>query len=148
MNYATPYFEVIQSVITRQDEPVSTGNPSGPAAPGQSGDAIAIVDGVPSQGDSSTAASPFGGSFFLILMLFVLGMLVFSAFGGRKQRKKRAVMLDSLKKHDQVVTRGGVFGSIVEIKPDRVVLKVDESSNTRITVVRDSIEQVTNDNPD
>jgi preprotein translocase subunit YajC len=54
-------------------------------------------------------------------------------------------MLDSLKKHDQVVTRGGVFGSIVEIKTDRVVLKVDESSNTRITVVRDSIEQVTSD---
>ena len=78
-------------------------------------------------------------------MLFVLGMIIFSAFGGRKQRKRRASMLDSLKKHDQVVTRGGVFGSIVEIKTDRVVLKVDESSNTRITVVRDSIEQVTSD---
>ena len=52
-------------------------------------------------------------------------------------------MLSSLNKRDQVLTRGGVFGSIVEIKEDRVVLKVDESSNTRITVLRDSIEQVT-----
>ncbi|HIB00552.1 MAG TPA: preprotein translocase subunit YajC, partial [Phycisphaerales bacterium] len=67
----------------------------------------------------------------------------FSFFGGRKQKKRRASMLDSLAKSDQVLTRGGVFGTIVDIKPDRVVLKVDESSNTRITVLRESIEQVT-----
>ena len=56
-------------------------------------------------------------------------------------------MIDSLQKRDQVLTRGGVFGTIVDIKPDRVVLKVDESSNTRITVLRDSIEQVTTEIP-
>jgi len=78
-----------------------------------------------------------------MLMLLLVGMIVFSFFGGRKQKKRRASMLDSLAKHDEVLTRGGVFGTIVEIKPDRVVLKVDESSNTRITVLRDSIEQVT-----
>ena len=78
-----------------------------------------------------------------MLMLILLGMIAFSFIGGRSQKKKRAAMLDSLKKHDQVLTRGGVFGSVVEVKPDRVVLKVDESSNTRITVLRDSIEQVT-----
>ena len=70
-------------------------------------------------------------------------MIVFSFFSGRKQRKKRSAMLDTLQKRDTVLTRGGVFGTIVEIKPDRVILKVDESSNTRITVLRDSIEQVT-----
>jgi preprotein translocase subunit YajC len=76
-------------------------------------------------------------------MLLLVFMIVFSMFSGRKQRKKRTAMLSSLNKRDQVLTRGGVFGSIVEIKEDRVVLKVDESSNTRITVLRDSIEQVT-----
>ena len=126
------------------NQPTATGNPSGPAAPGQVSDAVALVEGGTSQ-EGSAVQDPFGGNFFFILMFFVLAMIVFSAFGGRKQRKKRASMLDSLEKHDQVVTRGGVFGSIVEIKTDRVVLKVDESSNTRITVVRDSIEQVTND---
>ena len=124
------------------------GNPAGPAAPGQESNAVAIVDGVPSQSQTGAAPDPLGGNFIYILMIFVFGMIVFSAFGGRKQRKKRASMLDSLKKHDQVVTRGGVFGSILEIKPDRVILKVDEASNTRITVVRDSIEQVMNDSTD
>ena len=147
MNFLTPNIEAMKAIVTMQDQPAA-GNPAGPAAPGQASDAVAMVDGAPGLSENASAQDPFGGNFFLILMLFVFGMIVFSAFGGRKQRKKRASMLDSLKKHDQVVTRGGVFGSIVEIKPDRVVLKVDEASNTRITVVRDSIEQVTNDSTD
>ena len=94
----------------------------------------------------SASEGPFSG-FFPMLMLLLVGMIVFSFFGGRKQKKKRAAMIDSLQKRDQVLTRGGVFGTIVDIKPDRVVLKVDESSNTRITVLRDSIEQVTTEIP-
>ena len=81
-------------------------------------------------------------------MLLLVGMIVFSFFGGRKQKKKRAAMLGALMKHDQVLTRGVVYGSVIEIKTDRVVLKVDESSNTRITVHRDSIEQVTTESAD
>ena len=142
MNFSTPFIPSIRVIM---NQPAATGNPTGPAAPGQVSDAVALVDGATTQQDGGSPLNPFGDNFFFILMLFVLGMIIFSAFGGRKQRKRRASMLDSLKKHDQVVTRGGVFGSIVEIKTDRVVLKVDESSNTRITVVRDSIEQVTSD---
>jgi len=110
---------------------------------GAQGSATTGSDGAPTGGEGQVATGPFGGNFFLMLMLLLVGMIVFSFFGGRKQKKRRASMLDSLAKRDQVLTRGGVFGTIVEIKPDRVILKVDESSNTRITVLRDSIEQVT-----
>ena len=111
---------------------------------GAQGTPVTTADGtVTSEGQ--TSSGPFGDNFFPMLMLLLVGMIIFSFFGGRKQKKRRATMLDSLEKRDQVLTRGGVFGTIVEIKSDRVVLKVDESSNTRITVVRDSIEQVTAD---
>ncbi len=103
------------------------------------------ASGAQVSGEEQTATGLFGDNFFPMLMLLLVGMIVFSFFGGRKQKKRRATMLDSLSKRDQVLTRGGVFGTIVEIKPDRVVLKIDESSNTRITVLRDSIEQVTAD---
>jgi len=109
---------------------------------GAQGSATTTADGSVT-GEGQVATGPFGDNFFPMLMLLLVGMIVFSFFGGRKQKKRRASMLDSLAKHDEVLTRGGVFGTIVEIKPDRVVLKVDESSNTRITVLRDSIEQVT-----
>ena len=101
--------------------------------------------GTPTAADGQVVQGPFGDNFFPILMLLLVGMIAFSFFGGRKQKKRRATMLESLSKRVQVLTRGGVFGTIVELKPDRVVLKVDESSNTRITVLRDSIEQVTAD---
>ena len=112
----------------------------------QSGTTTEGADGSPSVGTES-GDGPFGGNFFTMLMLLLVGMIVFSMFSGRKQKKRRATMLDSLQKRDIVLTRGGVFGTIVEIKPDRVVLKVDESSNTRITVLRDSIEKVTVETP-
>ena len=35
-----------------------------------------------------------------------------------------------------------VIGAIVEVKSDTVVLKVDESSNTRMTFSRDAVQQV------
>jgi preprotein translocase subunit YajC len=107
------------------------------------GTATVGADGMPVAGTDQADPNPLGGNFFTMLMLLLVGMIVFSFFSGRKQRKKRSAMLDTLQKRDTVLTRGGVFGTIVEIKPDRVILKVDESSNTRITVLRDSIEQVT-----
>ena len=57
-------------------------------------------------------------------------------------KKKRKALLSTVKKHDRVQTVGGVIGSIVEVNPDTVVLKVDESSNTRITFARSAIQQV------
>ena len=51
-------------------------------------------------------------------------------------------MLNAIRKHDRVQTIGGLIGSVVEIKTDTVILKVDESSNTRITFSRSSIQQV------
>jgi preprotein translocase subunit YajC len=79
---------------------------------------------------------------FYILMLVLLAMIIFSILGNRRERKKRESMIASIKKHDKVQTIGGVIGSIVELKPDFVVLKVDESSNTRITFARSAIQQV------
>ena len=111
------------------------------------GTATQGFDGAPPDGVAQVEG-PLGGNFFTFMMIALVGMIVFSMFSGRKQKKRRVAMLDTLQKRDTVLTRGGVFGTIVEIKPDRVVLKVDESSNTRITVIRDSIEKVTAESTD
>ena len=78
---------------------------------------------------------------FMFLPL-ILVMILFSVFGQRKERKKREALLSSVKKHDRVRTIGGVIGAVVEIKPDTILLKVDESSNTRMTFARDAVQQV------
>ena len=79
-------------------------------------------------------------------MVMIIGlvavMIFFSFFSGRREKKRRAQMLGGIKKHDKVRTIGGVLGSVVEVKPETVVLKVDESSNTRMTFARDAIQQI------
>ena len=80
----------------------------------------------------------------MLLLLLFFAMILFSFLGQRRDRKKRKAMINAVKKHDRVQTSGGVIGSVVEVNPDTVVLKVDETSNTRITFARSSIQQVIN----
>ena len=44
----------------------------------------------------------------------------------------------------QVVTVGGIIGTVADIRDDEVVLVTDETSRTRIRVTRASIQQVLN----
>lgn len=92
---------------------------------------------------AGTAAPPAGDSLFPFLMLgFVVILLMLTVLGPRKEKKRRAEMMAALRKHDRVQTIGGVIGSIVEIKSDEIVVKVDESSNTRITFSKSAVQQV------
>ena len=76
------------------------------------------------------------------MLVMVTFIVIFSWRGKKRDEKKRDAMLNAIRKHDRVQTIGGLIGSVVEIKTDTVILKVDESSNTRITFSRSSIQQV------
>ncbi len=84
----------------------------------------------------------FNSGFMVVLVMMFLAMIIFSFMGQRRDRKKREAMISAVKKHDKVQTVGGLIGSVVEVKSDTIVLKVDESANTRITFARSSIQQV------
>ncbi len=60
-----------------------------------------------------------------------------------KERKRRQAMIDALKKNDRVITVGGIVGTVLSVKDNEVTLKVDESSNTKITFTRAAIQSVT-----
>lgn len=59
-----------------------------------------------------------------------------------KERKKREATLSALKKNDRVVTIGGIMGTVTAVRDDEVTLKVDESSNTKITFSKAAIQRV------
>jgi preprotein translocase subunit YajC len=75
------------------------------------------------------------GPFIPLIILFYI--LVFGA--KRKQERERKTLLDSLKKGDRVRMGGGELGAIVEVRDNKVLLKVDESSNTKIWYVREAV---------
>jgi preprotein translocase subunit YajC len=117
----------------------ASGTPGTTAAPGVPG-----APGIPgAPGGPASRPAGFLDSGFIWIMLLVLGaMIVFSMMGQRRERRKREVMLSAIKKHDRVQTIGGMIGSVVEVKPSTIVLKVDESSNIRITFARSAIQQI------
>lgn len=81
--------------------------------------------------------SPWMNLLPLILIFVVMYVLLLR--GPRKQQQQHKQLVQSLKKNDRVRTIGGIFGTIVEIKDDEVVLKVDESNNTKIRISMSAI---------
>jgi preprotein translocase subunit YajC len=79
----------------------------------------------------------------LILIMGIMWVLLI--LPKRKQDKSRQQMLDNMKRGDEIQTIGGIIGKVVEPKEDRVLVKVDESSNTKIWFARSAIAKVTAD---
>ncbi|HQY87844.1 MAG TPA: preprotein translocase subunit YajC [Tepidisphaeraceae bacterium] len=76
------------------------------------------------------------------IILIVLFVMFFMGNSKKKQERERQNLLGAMKKNDQVQLIGGEIGTIVETKDDRVLVKVDESSNTKIWYVKDAISRV------
>ncbi|MEL7087481.1 MAG: preprotein translocase subunit YajC [Planctomycetota bacterium] len=99
------------------------------------------ADGTPAGGQTQPQGNPFGG--ILIPMILVLGVLfIFSMGSGRKEKKRRAQLLADLSKGAKVQTVGGVLGTVVEVRDDEVLVKVDENSNTRMRFAKSAISTV------
>jgi preprotein translocase subunit YajC len=79
--------------------------------------------------------NPMGMMFPVLMMFLIFYVLVFRP--QTKARKEHEQMVKHLKKHDEVVTSGGLFGTVVNVKPDAVTLRVDE--NVRIDVEKSAI---------
>lgn len=120
--------------------PPVAGGVGGPsAAPG------ATTTGAPAvpAGGAAPAPSPFGSSSFLFMMVALLVvMILMSTLTGRKEKKKREELMRSIGRHDKVQTIGGIIGTVVEVRDDEVVLKVDEASGTRVTFAKSAVSGV------
>lgn len=129
-------------VLAVQGTPLDQAVGGGAAAPGAAGALVPGTTGGTGPQGGAPAARGGDSTLFLMILSVIAVMFIMTIFTGRRQRKQRETMLGSLRKHDRVMTTGGIIGSVIEIKPRTVVLKVDESSNTRITFSRESIQQV------
>ena len=88
------------------------------------------------------AAQPQGSSWsmWLMLILIFVVMWFFMIRPQRKQQKELQQFRDSLKKGDKVVTVGGIFGTVVEVKDRTLLLEVDNGVKIRVdknSVVKD-----------
>lgn len=121
---------------------------SAPPLPGEAAKPVA-TQGAPAPAGGAAPAQDQGGGagFLLMIVAFAVVLFVVVPLSERRARKKREALLGSVKKLDRVQTSGGIIGTVVELKPDTVTLKVDESHNLRITFARSAIVQILDASP-
>ena len=84
-------------------------------------------------------------SMWIMLALIFVVMWFFMIRPQRKQQKELQNFRDSLKKGDKVVTIGGIYGTVCEIKESSVLIEVDNNVKIRVSkqaLVKDYTEQV------
>ena len=85
-----------------------------------------------------------GGSSQLPFMILIGGMIFLMYFfmlrPQSKQRKEHQMMLGELKKGDKVVTVGGIYGVVTNVKDKTVIVRV--ADNVKLEVLRSGIAQV------
>ena len=93
-------------------------------------------------------AAPFGNFFFIAIMLALL-VFMFTNMRSQKKREERErnEMYAKLGKNDRVLTVGGIIGTVMSVKDNEVVLKVDETTNTKMTFLKTAVQRILADEP-
>jgi preprotein translocase subunit YajC len=138
----TPMMTDNLTLILAQD-----GAPDRPVAPDNTSSTSTVettqaADGTPldSSGGDGTQANP--GLSPVIWLLPLALVFIMMSMGGRKEKKKRAAMMAAMGKGDKVQTVGGILGTVVELRDDEIVVKVDENANTRLRFARSAIQSI------
>lgn len=85
------------------------------------------------------------GSMWTTVIMFVAIIAIFYFLIIRPQKKRdkeTKAMLDAMKKGDKIITIGGIHGTVVAVKDQSVVVKVDD--NTRIEFTKSAVSTVVN----
>ncbi len=97
-------------------------------------------------------SKPPAGPLELLITYFPMILIVVAAWfllyrPERERMRKQRELLSNVKKNDRVITASGIVGTVssVDREQDRVVLKVDESSNAKITFTLASVNRVLTD---
>lgn len=96
---------------------------------------LALPAGDPPPTDGGGGAGGGLGGFLPFMLVLVIVMLFMPLFS-RKERNRRK-RLGTLKKHDKVVTSGGIFGTIAAVDEDTVTLEV--AKDVRFKIKRTSV---------
>ena len=90
----------------------------------------------PSGGEGGTSLLP---NILMIFMLFVIFYFLLIRPQQKKQ-KQHQQMVSTLRKGDKIVTNGGMYGTVSDVKEHVIVLKISE--NVKIELVKSAVATV------
>ena len=82
------------------------------------------------------------GSLVPLLLIFLI-MYFIIIRPQQKKAKEHNVMVNALKRGDQILTQGGIIGKVSKIK-DESEIEVEISANTKVRVMRSTVVNVIN----
>ncbi len=100
------------------------------------------LGGAPSDGGQQP--NPIVSLLPFALMFLVLYLLILRPQMKKQRNQQR--MIDELEKNDEIVTSGGIHGTILNIKDDILVVKI--ADNVKIEVSRAAVSRVKNKEDD
>lgn len=89
-----------------------------------------------------TGASPTFNPMFLLLLLVLVFMIVTTMMSSRREKRRVAEMISSLKRGDRVQTLAGMIGTVQEVRDDSIVLRVDDTTGTKIHFAKTAVQHV------
>jgi preprotein translocase subunit YajC len=97
----------------------------------------AYAMGAPGDG----AAQGGGGASGLIMMVIIFAIFYFILIRPQqKKMKEHKKMVEELKKGDEIITSGGMYGTVEGVTPDTLTVKIAEG--TKVKVTRSSVAAV------
>jgi len=85
-----------------------------------------------------------GGSMMILMMVAIFAVMYFFMIRPQQKKQKQiAQMRNSLQKGDKIITAGGIYGIIVELKENYVLVEIDK--DVRIRIDRSTIFKDTSD---
>ena len=88
---------------------------------------------------SAQAPNPFLTQIILMAMIFAIFYFLLIRPQKRKQ-KEHEKMLANIKKNDEVITIGGIYGTVINVKDASVILRVDD--NVKIEFQKNAISTI------
>jgi preprotein translocase subunit YajC len=75
-----------------------------------------------------------GGASGLIMMVVIFAIFYFILIRPQqKKMKEHKKMVDDLKKGDEIITGGGIYGVVEGVSPDTLTVKIAEGTKVKIT---------------
>ena len=84
------------------------------------------------------SGNPMIQLFPILLMFLVFYVLVIRPHKKEQDEKKKKIA--ALQKNDRVVTAGGIHGTVINIKDDTIILRVDD--NVKMEFDKESVSRV------
>ncbi|MBO7195342.1 MAG: preprotein translocase subunit YajC [Alistipes sp.] len=91
------------------------------------------------QAAEAAPQQPGMGSFWVMMLLMIVVMYFFMWRPESKRRKEMAKFRDGLKKGDKIITAGGIYGVVKEVKAGEPTILIEVDSNVTLRVDKNMV---------